>query len=60
MIVTMLHVASDAFLWACMTAVPCFAGTGNKAAAIMTNPDAEYGLDDDELLALAATQLDES
>lgn len=53
--VTILCVADHEFLGACMTAVPCFAGT-----AMMTNPDSEYSLDDDELLALAATQLDEA
>lgn len=41
----------------------CFAGaaTSNEAACNgTTNPDTEYSLDDDELLALAATQLDEA
>lgn len=36
-----------------------FAGaSSSKAVAATTNADTEYSLDDDELLALAATQLD--
>lgn len=40
----------------------CYAGTvmSDRGAVGMTNPDLQYGLDDDELLALAATQLDEA